>query len=654
VSERASDASSDRASDASSDPAIDQASAARRRPSWRFVAAFALVIAAQLGVMFYFGGRELFEDRPVAGLDFDTHIHQAWRVVEGLHGWGRSWVWDPRLLAGYPTGTIFEADNIGWSVWTWLLVECGVSKGLAFNLFVVMAHVGLVPAVYLSGRWLDLSRPAALGAAAAALGLWTFDSWLHWCWYVGMVAYATASWFWLMPMALFVRWWRRRTTGAAIGCALLMALCHLVHPYSFFLLVTPLAVIYLGGARQLDRRGHLVVWGIAAFTVLANAWWLVVAAQWWSWILDSSLFGRRSLMAVVYDLFGLLDDPAVTGIVATRTNFRLLYTAVGLAGVVTWWRRGDPRAVPIGVTIVVLGLFAYVGGATPLSHIQPYRHTGPMALLALVPAAALVETAWREGWVRSWPGTAKKTFVGLLVVVALWLAQDVLYFTVRSLPAVKPLPHGEKVFFSAIGHLSPVDYSYANWHRDDVAVYMREHDDGQGRVLVEGWSWGEQLAWKTDSQILGGFIWRNMQHSWANILRHRPQGIILPDELATYFATYGVRWVVISTARGYAPWWDKVDQIELVTTMHPFRIYRVKAKTHLLDPPVGTVEVATNRIGVRGTDPTKDVLVRYHWAEVLRCEPDCRLERVKVKGDPVGFMKVLAPHPADFDLVNRY
>lgn len=624
------------------------------RPSWRFFVAFAGVLLLQLWLLRYFGGAVLLEDVPVAGLDFDTHIHQAWRVVEGLSGWGKSWVWDPRLLAGYPTGTIFEADNIGWSVWTWIGVELGFSQARSFNSFVIFAHLGLVPSVYLAARWLDLSREAALGAAGAAVLLWAYDSWLHWCWYVGMVAYATASWFWLLPMALFVRWWRRRRPAAAIGCAVLMALCHLVHPYSFFLLVTPLAVIYIGGFRQLDRKGHAIVWAIAMFTVLMNSWWLLVAADWWEWILDSSLFGTRSLMALPNDLLGLLDDPAVTGIVATRANFRMLYTAVGLAGIVLWWRRGDPRAVPLGVTIVVLGIFAYVGGATPLSHIQPYRHTGPMALLALMPAAALVETGWREGWIRSWPKSARRVCAGLSAVVVLWLAQDVLYFSVRSLPVVKPLPHGEKVFFSAIGHLSPVDYSYANWHRDDVAAWIEANDDGQGRVLVEGWSWGEQLAWKSDTQILGGFIWRNMEHSWANLLRHRPQGIVQPAELAAYAQRYAVRWVVISTARGYAPWWDKYEQLELAAEMHPFRIFRVKANSHLLDPPVGTVQVATNRIDVQGTDPNKDVMLRFHWAKMLRCEPDCTFERVKVKGDPVGFMKVKAPHAADFSIVNRY
>lgn len=622
------------------------------------IAVHALALLALLGaqvlLLRYFGGAELLQPRPVAGLDFDTHIHQAWRMVEGLARFGHHWVWDPRLVAGYPTGTIFEADNIGWAVFTWLGTEAGLSQAAAFNLFVIVAHLGLVPAVYLAARWLELGARASLGAAALAVLLWSFDSWLHWCWYVGMIAYATASWLFLLPLALFIRWWRRRGVVTGVGVALLMALCHLVHPYSFLLLVTPMTAVYLAGARTLDRRGHLAVWGMAAFTVAANLWWLRVAAQWWSWILDSSLFGDRSLAAIVYDIFGLLDDPAVTGILASRTAFRLAIVGLGAAGCAMWWRRGDPRALPIGATLVVLALFAYLGGATALSHVQPHRHVAPLGLLATMPAAALLDTAWRERWFAGATPVVRRTLLALTAIAMLWLAQDVLYFTARSLPTVRPLPHGEKVLFSALGHIPPVDYSYANWHRDDLAKWVSAHDDGQGRWLVEGWSWGEQLAWKTDAQIMGGFIWRNLEHSWANLLRRRPQGIVPAPELEAYAKTYGIRWVVVSSPRELSPWWDKNEALQRVAELHPFRIFKVRAATHLLDPPQGQLAVSTNRIEIRGTDPQREVLVRYHWSDTLVCEPDCSIVRSALAGDPVGFFRVPAPHPADFAIVHRY
>jgi hypothetical protein len=619
-----------------------------------FALAWIGLFGTHLALLRYYGGAELLREVPLAGLDFDTHVHDTWRVLEGLDGWGRSWVWDPRFLAGYPQGTIFDADNKGWEIWTFVWHRLGVSKGFAFNSFVLVAHLGVAPAVYLAARWLDLGRGAALGAACGGVLVWWFDSWLHWCWFVGMVAYALASWLWILPLALFLRWWKHRGTTRAVGVALLLALCHLVHPYSFFMLVTPFVVTYVAGARTLDRRGHLAVWGIAGFTVLANAWWLVVAIEWWPWITDSSLFGSRSVLAPLFDVLGIYDDPAATGIVATKSALRLIAMGLGAAGCVMWRRRTDSRAAPIGVTLVVLAAIAWFGGATPLAQIQPYRHVAPLAFVALLPAAALVEAAIRERWLHAWPRTARITAVGLACATLAWCMQDVLYFTARSLPTPKPLPNGERVQVSALGHPQPPHYGYGDWHRDDLADWIDARDDGQGRVLVEGWPWGEQLAWKSHAQILGGFLWRNVEHGWANLFRRRPQGIVQRAELERYFIDYAVVRVVVATPRAFAPWWDKTDLLELEAELAPFRIYRVRLATHLLDPPRGTVTAETNRLWIEGTDPATDVLVRYHWLPTLACAPGCRIERTPVVDDPVGFFRIPAPHPADFEIVNTY
>ena len=58
--------------------------------------------------------------------------------------------------------------------------------------------------------------------------------------------------------------------------------------------------------------------------------------------------------------------------------------------------------------------------------------------------------------------------------------------------------------------------------------------------------------------------------------------------------------------------------------------------------------------GVTATDPNRDVVLRYHWMETLRCSPDCTIVREPVEGDRVGFMRVPAPHPRDFVIENSY
>ena len=85
-------------------------------------------MAVQLGLLAYFGGRHLLSNRPVTGADYDTHVSQVWRVLEGLEGWGKSWVYDVQHLAGYPNGTIFDADNKAWELWSYATVRLGASS----------------------------------------------------------------------------------------------------------------------------------------------------------------------------------------------------------------------------------------------------------------------------------------------------------------------------------------------------------------------------------------------------------------------------------------------------------------------------------------------------------------------------------------------
>jgi hypothetical protein len=237
--------------------------------------AFALavlgVLAVHLACFCYFVPASAWlTAEPMTGVDYETHIGQAWRVIEGLDGWGESWVYDARLLAGSPQGLIFDADNKGWELWTWAVRGLGASQGLAFNLFVVLAHWLVLVVVYASARLFELGRWAALAAAAMASMLWFFDSFAHWCWWVGMVAYAIAGYLCLLPLALFWRWLRDRRPWQAVAAGAALALAHQVHPYCFFILAPPMLALYARQARTLGWRGHMAVWAIAAATLAAN------------------------------------------------------------------------------------------------------------------------------------------------------------------------------------------------------------------------------------------------------------------------------------------------------------------------------------------------------------------------------------------------
>lgn len=617
--------------------------------------AAAVVFLGPVGLLAYFGGGRLLSDTPQSGFDFDTHVSQVWRVVEGLQGWNAPWIYDVQHLAGFPNGTIFDADNKGWELFTWALVRLGVSQGQAFNLFVIAAHLGVAPVVYASARLFRLGRGASLLAAGLAVLYWYFDSWNHWEWFVGMIAYAIAGYLFLLPLAAFWRWTEERRPRHAVLCAVTMAAAHLVHPYTFFILVGPMTALYLRHARGFSRREHLWVAAIVATTLLANGWWLLNALKFWHYILDSSYFGHTTLESLAWDVFGLVGDPAAQGVVGNRTGFRLVILAAGIVGVVAWWRRADARTLPLGVGLGVLLVLTYLGGYTFFANIQPHRHVGPTGFLAVIPAAGVVELAVRE---RLWSRLSRPAWalVAVLAVPAVQhLSRDVLYFTARSLPPPAKLLDGQQVWYTMLGYGPHGDFSYADWNHDDLAAWVRAHDDGTARFVVESWHVGEQLTWKTNAQILGGFIWLNMEHSWANFFRRWPQGIATDDELREYLQTYAARYVIVSTPAVQAPWWDESSVLERVATISHSRIYRAKIPVSLVAEGRGKVTASANRILVTGSDPGRDVVLRYHWMETLACGPDCRIEREVIdEVDGVGFIRVPAPHPAEFEIRNVY
>lgn len=623
--------------------------------------AFALAVAALLGLHLLCFNHFMplavwWTDQPILGVDYETHVAQVWRAIEGLDGWGRSWVYDPHLLAGTPAGVIFDADNKGWEVWTWLLHRLGVPQGLAFNLFAVAAHWLLLPVVFLSARLFGLARAPALAATAMASLLWYFDSFAHWCWWVGMTAYAFASYLCLLPLALFYRWLQTRNIWLALATGLTLGLAHLVHPYSFFILAAPMLALYARSARSLGVRGHLTVLAIVAATLAINGWWLAVSLRFWHYILDSGYFGLSGLQFAVADVLELVLDSATSGLIGNRTGFRLLFLATCAIGLALWRRERDPRWLPFAAAVITLLVLSYLGAYTWLfRQIQPYRHVLPLAFVAVIPAAAAIDAAIRRGALRNLT-LAPKLALGLLAIpAAQHLIADVTYYTPSLLPRLAPLYNNGWLPITTQGFPAQPDYRHhvVTADHDQLPAWVRAHDDGQSRFLVEEPSLGEQLSWRTEAQILGGFLYRNLEHSHANLFRRRKEGIASDDELRAYFETYAVSHVIITSK--HKSWERRPNVLELVATIGQHRIFRTKIAPRLIAEGGGRVTASTNLLRVTGSDPSKDLVLRYHWMETLRCSPDCELRRVPVDSfDTVGFIKIPAPHPADLEVRNAY
>ncbi len=628
----------------------------------RYALPFAMiaVLAVHLALMLYFEPPSLIlSDEPVPGLDYESHMEQTVRAVEAHRRSGRIWCYDPHLLAGQPSGAIFDADNKLIEVFAIVLDRFGVPIHRSFNLFIWLAH-GLVPLVfYASARLFRLDRSAAVGAAFLASMGWYFDALSHWFFWAGMIAWGFAAYLWVLPLALFYRWLDARRPWLLVSVFLLLGVIQHLHAYAFFLLVVPMTYLYWRARKSMGRWDHLAVWAVAIGVVAVNGWWLAAAMRFWHYILTAGYYLDATPDYLLYDYLGLLKEADIHGLIAVRAGFRFLIFGAAALWLITNRRKQDDRYVPLLATLGVLLFIAYFGGlVAPLREIQPYRFVIPAMYLATFPAALWIAEAVRSLKV-SRPSPAALGVMALASFVALpKLARDVLYFIpdwipghTRPLPAPDPDVSGGRGF-GTIAWKKPLAFRHEPMDEPmrQAIENARKAVDGKGRWLVEWWPLGERLAWATDAQILGGFRDINLAHSDANLFRKYPDGAPPdPDELGRYLERYNVQWVIVGNPKPKLE--SRNDVLEFAFTGLGQRVYRTRNKlSWFLDGSPGDVKAEVDLLTITGSRGG-DLVLKYHYMETLECRPRCEIYRAEVPNDRVGFIGVRNA-PSDFEIVN--
>ncbi|MCP4674634.1 MAG: hypothetical protein GY854_03795 [Deltaproteobacteria bacterium] len=634
-----------------------------------FPAALVAVVAIHLALTFYFEPpKTIFRDDPNSWLDFDFHIGQVKTVTEALDTWGKTWAYDPQFLAGYPVGAVFDSDTNAWELWTFVLWKLGLSRGMAFNLFILLAPLMLPLVVFCSARLFGGDKWVSLLAVFFGMLLWFFDAFAHYCWYVGMISYGMAGYLFLLPLALFYRYLKDGRWLHLVLLAVFLSLVHLNHPFSFFMLVIPMLVLYARFFKKLSKWRHLGIVGAILFVLATNAYWLVVLFRFWHYVIPISFFCQGTPSYLLTDYLGLVQETLVTGAVGNRTGFRFLCLLAAVFGLVIWHKDSKERfwLFTTGMT-AMLGA-SYLGSYFWfISQMQPYRYILPAMYFAVIPAATFFVEAARRGALRKLPRLAY-FFIAISIAVAVsHLARDVLYFMPSMLPEPKDLPEDRShiadiVGFGSIGYPTHLDFRHGSTFRDfnDVAAWIAENDDGNGRILVQHWNLAEHLAWRTNAQILGGFFARNLEHDFANLFRQNKMGAVGEYKLMKYLGDYAVKWVIVTNRRPVLelqerllkPIWHMSHPRSGVQDHH--RLYATTIPLSYFALNSGHVKTSLNRIEVSGTDPKKDVVLRFHWLETLVCRHECTIRREPIEHNSVGFIRVPAPHPTDFVIENNY
>lgn len=616
-------------------------------------------VALNIGLLAYYLPKRLFASgKPIGEIDYSLHAYQVSRALDAFRETGKLWAYDPFCLAGQPANVIEDLTSKSLELFVLGATRVGIRPWTAFNVYILAVHLA-VPAVgWASARLFGFSRLRASVAALLWVLLWHFESFLHWCWYVGMISWGAASLLVVLVVALAHRAFQDRRPLHYALLVVATALACIVHPFAVLTLAPPLAVLYARSCRSLSVREH----GALLFGVLVSAStalvWAGPALAMREGVTRVDDFLWPGLPYVVLDWMDLLKDLLMTG-EPIRTGFRTL--ALVLAGFTLhgWVKSRDSRLLPLTTLLAGAFVMAYGTAYVPwLRQTQPYRHIAVATLAAGLTAAHVMPDVLSRWSFSGSPGRTRIALVVAALVALPQLSRTVFQYLPTLVPKQLPASMDTRPGPAEDGtNLEPVPvvmgYSVAPDEYDAVRKHLVERFSGAGRVAVPlDWVLAEHLTTFSGLPILGGIPQRNVPQVAAHPMRHdlRPSGAG-DDPFARFLEQYAVAAVVTNAAHG--PIDDRLDVLEQTATFGAYRVYAVKRKASYFARGEGRVVAQKlNSISVDQASGS-EVVLRFHWLKTLRCRPDCAVERAPADRDSAGFIRVVDP-PSRFEIFNAY
>lgn len=616
-------------------------------------------LALHAALLFYYLPRRLFAGgQPIGEIDYSLHAYQVDRALSSFAEARRLWSYDPFCLAGQPANAVEDLTSKSLELFVLAATRLGVGRWAAFNAYILTVHVAVPVVAWASARLFGFGRLRAAIATLLWVLLWHFDSFLHWCWYVGMVSWAAASLLVVLVVALCYRAFEDHERRHYVLLVAAAATVCLVHPFAVMTLALPLAALYAARFRSLSVREHGALLGGVLLSAATTLVWVGPAVALRDGITRIDDFLWPGARYVLFDWLDLIADLLMTG-EPVRTGFRTASLVLAGLALASLARSRDRRALPMMTLIVGSFLLAYGTGYVPfLRQTQPYRQITAVALTAgLAAAHALPDVLSRASLSGLKPRARVALYVAALVAVP-QLARTVLQYLPTLVPRQLPATIGARPGPADDGsNLEPdpvvMGYATAPGEYARVSRHLVERFSGKGRVAVPlDWVLGEYLATFSGLPVLGGIPQRNVPQVAAHPMRHdlRPSG---PDDdpFARYLEQYAVAAVVTNAARG--PIDDRLDVLELTGTFGAYRVYSVKHAASYFAQGEGRV-VAQKLNSITVSDAAgPEVVLRFHWLRTLRCRPDCTVERAPADRDSAGFLRIRNP-PSRFEIYNAY
>ena len=617
----------------------------------------AIILLSSVLITVFLRPADIISDRPIYNDDFSLHLSESLSARRFLSSDGKCWGYDPFLLAGFPRGTLANADNKAWELLYWA-VSPVLGDGLGFKVYVLLFFLTYPLLIYLAARNFNLSLEQSLLAGFLAILFFhlslakDFVSW-------GVVSYIFAVFFSMYVFSTYYRLLQHFSWVRYIGIAAFFSLLVLMHILSFVHIAVPVLILYIAYFKKMTVRQNVAILLIPLIAALINSYWIVPLLE---------FFNDKTVQPGDYE-FTLqiknLLEPLMVYIgqkksinhclpIYNNTFIDALLLVFSWSGFYVWYKQ---KLYHLVVSFICAFLFVFViafyGSHTVFfAQLQPERFNIPLSLLLLIPASIGLYNVAKN--LLQYQRIEVKVFVFCVAFVLLYQ------------PVVKPFINLFKLKPYRVSCVFPEYLS-------NLLEFLRDNTNRDGRILVED---SEYLRESPAHEYYGGhfpglfpeYVKREylcgprpmypIKHSYASFTRGVLFGRNIKDytldDLQERFKTYNVKWIICWFKESK----DFLEKFpEYITKMRDvdkFTIYEVKRTPSFFIKGSGIIRSDYNRLDLKDIKAEdNEIIISYHWMKTLKPIPGGLMEQVLLNGDPMGIIKIKHP-PQSLFIVNSY
>ncbi|MBN3041049.1 MAG: hypothetical protein JW867_07965, partial [Candidatus Omnitrophica bacterium] len=274
--------------------------------------------------------------------------------------------------------------------------------------------------------------------------------------------------------------------------------------------------------------------------------------------------------------------------------------------------------------------FPFIGHI--LSNIEPVRFLIIPAVLTVILLARLLSRYF-----------AKKAWVLAGVIIILLLMQIVIC-------------PSSNFFFSICLENEKIDHYWINKKTEELAGLIRELTDKSARILIEdsphrfhNSNIVSLLPALTDREYIGGpYVYPKIKHHFASFSSSWDLKPTLFDssidnmsinKLMQYLELYNIKWAIVNSAQAKDFFKNHPDKFKPLASSDRQEIFSVEGDASYFIKGKGIIKAGLGRIDISQASKG-DIIIKYHYYEPFKTEPQVEIERADYLEDPIGFIKI--------------